>query len=366
MAGVQNFNRYVLAEGVCREWCCRYAAPEGVGVRHVVRVRQRLRHGSIFPRYRHARAGWEIRVTCLCAVVRRLFGITFCERAQVGPAISAWPGQVEREQRLRMVPGFLHMFTRRGRGARRVRPIVQGATHVGRVRHTNEDSFLTVCLPGHDDVLMAVADGVGGGPAGEVASYLALRTLLRERMTGLPPGDAGDARALLNRAFRTANALVTSANQQVEAGEHRMGTTLVTALFLDRRGVVGHAGDSRCYRYRRSRLKQLTRDDTWVQDLVDQGALSHDQVAGHPLENTLSNGLGIGSDAWFSFHELDCRPGDRYVLCTDGVSRVLPDEQIAQCLAEAETPAVAVQHTIENALCANGNDNITVCVAFCE
>jgi len=221
-------------------------------------------------------------------------------------------------------------------------------------------------LPGANDTIMAVADGIGGREAGDIASFFALRYLLQERLAARAEtlATAAAVADMLAAGLRQANYLLSSVNRQLGGTGFLMGTTVVAAAFVEAEAVVLHAGDSRCYRLRDGRIQQLTRDDTWAETLVSEGALQPSEVARHPWAHTLCNCLGVAPEVALNMQRTACRPGDCYLLCSDGVSQMLDDDQITHCLDAANCADDAVRNVIRESLRQGGRDNITAAVAF--
>ncbi len=262
--------------------------------------------------------------------------------------------------------GLLNKLCRRNPWTPGRRADVAAATHEGRSHSRNQDSFLTLKLPLADDALLGVADGIGGCDVGEVASYFALKFVAQERLRASAAEGIRDPRAarqILTAGLHKANFLLSRVNQGLGAGTFVMGTTVAVLMFVARRAVIAHAGDSRCYRLRRGTLRQLTRDDTWAQSLVEKGQIGPEQVAGHPWEHTLSKCIGVTPELEVCVQEHACRRNDRYLLCTDGVFKQLTDSHLARCLAEATSAEEAVHTVIRDSLRAGSTDNITVGVA---
>lgn len=221
-------------------------------------------------------------------------------------------------------------------------------TDRGRLRSKNEDALLA--RP--DAGLFVVADGMGGHAAGEVASALAVETL--ERLAGRDPDTA-----TLADAIRDANAAIigrTRENHELEG----MGTTC-TALLLRRDGyTIAHVGDSRAYLMRDGALRRVTVDHTWVQQQVELGSLTESQARHHPWSSMLTRALGIEHEVEVDVMEGDTAPGDVFLLCSDGLTAVLTDDDIADTL-RAPTPLdTRGQALIDAALDGGGPDNITV------
>lgn len=224
------------------------------------------------------------------------------------------------------------------------------ASDRGLVRGNNEDSAYA------GPHLLALADGMGGHAAGEVASAVMIAHL--ERLDA-DPGDE-DMLALLGAVADDANIAIAS-----EVGEHPdyegMGTTLTALLFDGSQFALCHVGDSRGYRMRDRRLEQITVDDTYVQSLVAEGKLAAEDVSTHPQRSLILKAY-TGRPVEPTLMHLDARPGDRILLCSDGLSDPVTPETIEEALAEG-TPEQAAQRLIELALRSGGPDNVTTVVA---
>jgi protein phosphatase len=223
-----------------------------------------------------------------------------------------------------------------------------GESHVGLVRSGNEDAFL-VASP-----LYAVADGLGGHQAGEIASSIVIDTLL-----DAAPRSA-DAKAL-GRAIRAANAAVIEA---AEAGRGRsgMGTTLTAAMVDGTRIALAHVGDSRAYLLHYGKLEQLTQDHSMVADMVRQGQLTAEESRNHPNRSVITRALGSDPNMLADTLEVEAAPGDRLLLCTDGLTGMVPDGEIERILASETSANTAVEVLLDRALAAGGHDNITAVV----
>ncbi|WP_083947074.1 PP2C family protein-serine/threonine phosphatase [Actinomadura latina] len=222
-------------------------------------------------------------------------------------------------------------------------------TDVGRRRKTNEDSAFA------GPRLLAVADGMGGHPHGDVASRTAITAV-----AALPLGD-DPAAALAAGVAEVAARLDALGRRDPELA--RMGTTL-TAMAWDGHGfAVAHIGDSRAYLLRGRDLFQLTRDHTMVQTLVDGGQLTPAEAANHPRASVLVRALQSGGSGEPDVFRHDALPGDRYLLCSDGASGFVPPDAMRAAMAEEARPEDAVARLIALANRAGGHDNITCVVA---
>lgn len=245
-----------------------------------------------------------------------------------------------------------------------LRVLAAGETDVGRERQRNEDAFL--CLP--ERGLFIVADGLGGEAAGKEASRLGVETLqgiLTQASLEAATAINGGLENLLRQAIEAGNQAILDV-ARANVGWERMGTTVVIAVVRD--GVVhlSHVGDSRAYLVRAGKAVSLTRDHSTVMALVDAGYLTPKQARTHPLRNELSQCLGVDERLKPSYAALRLNPGDRIVLCTDGLWDMVTDEKLAQLVLRYADPDDAVRALIAAANEAGGYDNITVIVIKAE
>jgi PPM family protein phosphatase len=228
-----------------------------------------------------------------------------------------------------------------------------GATDAGKVRANNEDALLVG--EGRDETLFVVADGIGGFEAGEVASRIAV-DVLKE----LAPGASFEA------AISEANRRILAAGR----GDERlsgMGTTVVAVRFGGTRdepvAQVAHVGDSRAYLLRGGSLRPVTEDHSLVAELVRSGDLTRDQAAEHPQKNLITRALGADEEVEVDTSVLPVEAGDRFLLCSDGLSDMIPETRVGEILAEAPgDPEKPARSLVSAALDAGGADNVTVIV----
>ncbi len=219
---------------------------------------------------------------------------------------------------------------------------------VGLVRAHNEDSFL-MRAP-----VFAVCDGMGGHAAGEVASAIAVDTIGR-----LAPGVADDV--LLGAAVESANAAVIEGAQK-GIGKPGMGCTASCVLIEKNKMAVAHVGDSRVYLLRHGTLVRVTHDHSYVEELVDSGQITADEARVHPSRSIITRALGSDPDMYADHFSLDVYRGDRIIVCSDGLSSMIPDSQIEAVAVSAATPQQAADNLTAAALTAGGADNVTVLV----
>jgi PPM family protein phosphatase len=223
-----------------------------------------------------------------------------------------------------------------------------GTTDSGRKRRRNEDAFVL------DPPLFAVADGMGGAQAGEVASRLAAAAFREfHEADELEPEE------------RVA-AIIQEANHRIyerarsDAQVSGMGTTITAALLSDSGVAIGHVGDSRAYRLRQGTLEQLTEDHSLVADLVRSGRLSPDEADTHPQRSVITRALGTDPEVDVDTFTVPAEPGDVFLLCSDGLTTMVGDEEIVETIGKASTLEQATKALVKAANRAGGEDNITV------
>ena len=235
--------------------------------------------------------------------------------------------------------------------------LIAELTHPGSVRTSNQDACAQFAAADRHMRLLVVADGMGGHLGGEEASRIAVTSMGEVFERG---GD--DPEELLRQAFDRANAGVfeTAAENPELAG---MGTTGVVLLFVPERRVwVAHVGDSRAYRLRQGRLQQLTEDHSVVGALLRMGHITEEEAREHPQRNEILRAIGTQEQVEVEISCLEVQPGDRYLLCSDGLSGMVIDSEIARVLGQCE-PDAAVHELVEMANENGGTDNITVQIA---
>lgn len=221
-------------------------------------------------------------------------------------------------------------------------------TDVGRVRKLNEDALLA------KGSLLAVADGMGGHQAGEVASAMAVESM--EVICEKTPGVK-----VLEGAFVQANAQIYE-KAQTSSACAGMGTTL-TALFIGKSRVyIGHVGDSRAYLLREGTLKQVTQDHSIVAELMLRGGLTPEEARVHPYRNVITRALGTSADVEVDMQEIDRKKGDIWLVCSDGLTGMIDDAQMEKILLTMDIERAATE-LLEQALAAGGRDNITLILA---
>lgn len=234
---------------------------------------------------------------------------------------------------------------------------VNGAarTDRGLKRRQNEDAWV-VCP---DLRLYAVADGMGGRRGGDIASNLALRSL-RETIAIADDSTIDTIRQAMNEAFDQANADVFACG--IDSINRRgMGTTMTALWIRGERGVIGHVGDSRLYRYRDGRLDCLTDDHSLSAAFARAGEEAHPRFS-----HVLTRAVGTRPEVMVDLRTVDIRPGDRYLICSDGLTGMLDDDRIGELVSTALTADEAADDLLQAALRAGGKDNVTAVVLDIE
>lgn len=229
------------------------------------------------------------------------------------------------------------------------------ATHVGQIREGNEDAYL--CRDG----LYFVADGMGGHSAGEVASDIAVTTLSELLSKVVHNGLTADDLAAAVRHANTA-ILTEAMRDRAKAG---MGTTLTGLAVADserRRALVANVGDSRTYLWRHGELRQITKDHSHVQSLVDRGAITRAEARVHYQRNIVLRAMGIDPDLDVDVFELDIEDGDRFIVCSDGLVDEADDDAIEIAIRTSSGPEDLAQALVTLANDNGGRDNVTVVV----
>lgn len=219
---------------------------------------------------------------------------------------------------------------------------------VGCVRNHNEDSYL-VASP-----LFCVCDGMGGHAAGEVASAIAVETIAK---TGPKTADA----AQLGAAIEAANAAIIEAAVN-GVGRSGMGCTATAAIIDGTTLAIAHVGDSRAYLLHEGTLIRVTRDHSYVEELVDAGEITADEARVHPNRSVITRALGSDPAMYADHFTLNVEEGDRLILCSDGLSSMIPDGEIERVAQQSSTAQICTDNLVDAALAAGGSDNVTVVV----
>ncbi len=224
-------------------------------------------------------------------------------------------------------------------------------SHTGKVRYNNQDSGFA------GSNLFVVADGMGGHAGGDIASALAITTLQELDRAFDTPANAQDA--LQAAIWEVADTLVHTAQDRPEL--HGLGTTVDAILMVDNYAVIGHIGDSRIYLYRDETLTQVTTDHSFVQRLVDAGRITPEEARYHPRRNVVMRVLtSMDSQPDIDMMIMPTRPGDRWLVCSDGLSGVVDDAHVAKVLKQGSAPGATADALLKQALDAGAPDNVTI------
>lgn len=254
---------------------------------------------------------------------------------------------------------------------------VYGQTDVGKVRETNEDSFLIADLFRHlsdltselrrhrldkGGTIFVVCDGMGGAQAGEVASRMAIETIL-EIMEREPfPTSHTELALRMDSAMKEASERIfISARRDLQ--KRGMGTTITMAALIDPRLIVAQVGDSRCYLFRKDTIYRITRDQSLLTQLLDSGQLNEEEAKDFEYSNVILQAAGTQKTLRPEFTFVDLQRGDMILMCSDGLHSMVEDEVIAYTLLNAPTIDSACNELVELANKAGGSDNITVVIA---
>jgi protein phosphatase len=253
-----------------------------------------------------------------------------------------------------------------------VRPIVAidvgVAADKGRVRRQNEDRhavLLPPSLAAGIDLAVVVADGMGGSQAGEVASTMVVDRVAREvSRGGAIEANNGSASFddLLKRIIQDAHRDV----RDVAAGDRRrrgMGSTVTAAIVANDRLHLGHVGDSRAYLACGDKILQLSTDHCWVADQIRAGQLTTDEALGHPKRHYITRFVGSAADLQVDTVNVTISEGDHLLVCTDGLTNLVTDDELLDCLKTSRHPAIAAERLLALASARGGEDDVTVVVA---
>ena len=239
-----------------------------------------------------------------------------------------------------------------------VKLISAAATDIGLLRSNNEDAYLIMPEAG----VFAISDGMGGAAAGEIASRYFIETA-QAVFRGRAPSSSETNNQLVRKIFRRSNERIFEHTAQYPDDEG-MGCTGDLLVFDGDRYVVGHAGDSRIYVLRDGILRQLTKDHSFVQRLVDSGTLTPEEAKHHPRKNIIMQALGIDPSVSFDILEGAGLNHDIFLLCTDGLTDMVADSAIQHILASSLSIQQKVNELMAAAIAAGGRDNVTV--ILCE
>lgn len=237
-------------------------------------------------------------------------------------------------------------------------------TDIGKTRENNED----YCFADTEKGCFIVADGVGGNNGGEVASQTATEKVYSSILSGISEAKEdeeiiGDHKiiSILNDAVRQANELVYEMSLE-DPSLRGMGTTLTMVILKEEKAFFAHIGDSRAYSVKQGEIKQITTDHSFVNELLKMGTISVEDAHGHPKRNLITRALGVEKNVRADIIEYLLEDGELILLCTDGLSDLVRNDEILGIINNSENPAQAGDALIEKALEYGGKDNITVLI----
>ena len=234
---------------------------------------------------------------------------------------------------------------------------VFASTDIGKMRPINEDSYY---MPGAGESFCAVADGMGGHKAGEVASEIAVREFSRAMRKAKAPYDQA-----IRAAVERANAAIYAAAREKDEFSG-MGTTLTALYFHGDTAFLAHVGDSRAYLIRNGAIVRVTADHTLVEEMVLQGLITLEEARVHPKRNYLTRALGTAPSVEVDVIRMDVRSDDVYLLCSDGLSNHVSEREMREIIFSGESGDACVARLIKCALNHGGTDNITAMLVTCE
>lgn len=238
-----------------------------------------------------------------------------------------------------------------------------GITDRGKVRTENQDSFVIEFIESRECLAAVVCDGMGGENAGSIASTLASKIFISYFVDRIMASRAKnpDVKRHLTNACRKANDIVYSYSC-FSANYTGMGTTLVAASIMGNTAVIANVGDSRAYHITRKKITQITKDHSYVQTLVDKGILTPEQARRHPKKNSIMRALGVDETVECDIFTQKMTKGERILLCTDGLTNLISDEDILKTSQAHKSPEEFCKKLMEQALEAGAGDNVTVVV----
>lgn len=243
--------------------------------------------------------------------------------------------------------------------------VFAGGTHRGLCREINEDNFCYIDYPEEPNHLAVVADGIGGHRDGQFASMFCCSYMIqawRKSNVG-QESDPAVIREFLYRTVEACNQELFRQNQLKSPGKP-MGTTIVAAVFMPARVVVLHAGDSRLYVWHENSLERWTHDHSLVMELVRKNIITQEEMSSHPYSHVILSSIGPSLKLKLDINCFERRPGQRFLLCSDGLTRHLSDLQLSEILKSANSPKSALEQMIRDTLRAGAEDNIAIICVF--
>lgn len=239
-----------------------------------------------------------------------------------------------------------------------------GITDKGKIRTENQDSFVIEACVKRGMTVAVICDGMGGAKAGDLASRLACKEFVSHVYDAVLDGkmrNAVSCRRILSQGCDEANGVVFEYSR-FDPDYNGMGTTLVGGVITRRRAYLVNIGDSRAYHLSRFGIKQISKDHSYVQELVDSGTISHAEAKVHPKKNIITRALGVDRKVKSDFFEQPLRFGDAILLCSDGLSNTVSDSEMLSAYRSEKTPELICRGLLELALERGARDNVSVAV----
>ena len=239
-----------------------------------------------------------------------------------------------------------------------------GITDKGSVRKENQDSFVIESCEKRHCVTAVICDGMGGAKAGDLASRLSCRAFAGRVYAALLDAKIASSsvfKKLLTESCEEANGVVYQYSR-FDPECSGMGTTLVGGIVTRRRAYLVNVGDSRAYHLTRKGIWQITRDHSYVQMLVDSGAITAQEAKEHPKKNIIMRALGVERKVGSDYFEVDLRPGEAILLCSDGLSNTVSDDEMYSVFCSEKTPELICRKLTDIALERGASDNISVVI----
>lgn len=238
-----------------------------------------------------------------------------------------------------------------------------GITHRGEVRKENQDAFRFDAPEGREILTAVLCDGMGGAKAGAIASTMAVDNFMSHAANSLDElSTSADMRVILADAVEYANKKVYDWSF-ADYSCMGMGSTLVAVLIAGKRAFVASVGDSRAYLLSREKLRQITRDHSLVEDMVERGKITREEARTHPKKNIITRAVGVDASVKADLTEIKFPAGSRILLCSDGLSNIVTDDEMLRVLRENAGPEEACRVLLDMALRAGAPDNVTVLIA---
>ena len=236
-----------------------------------------------------------------------------------------------------------------------------GLTDKGKVRKDNQDSFIIEKCDAKDCLVVALCDGMGGAKAGDLASQLSSKAFVSRVFETLvsPRFFIGNQEKLLRESCDDANGVVYEYSR-FDPNYNGMGTTLVGGIITKRKAFLVNVGDSRAYYLTKSEIKQISKDHSYVEELVAMGAITREEARTHPKKNIITRALGVDSSVKADYFEQPLHMGDGILLCSDGLSNIVTDAEMLDAFRRYNTPEKVCEYLLNLALDRGARDNVSV------